>query len=267
LSDEHLHPERWKYTTASTLPTIASGNEKKLLELWKQRIGAMPLPDYTDDLAVNVGRELEPFMCRWIERTEGVEITERQRFVVHPEHKWFAATLDGVIGDAIYEGKVYNGYDIDEAIKGWTWQVLGAMRARSLSRGLIYALHHNSRLVRVEIDPETVGAFSETEMWQRAAAFQLCVDTLSPPSPLPELVPPEKWRSIDLRQATDDNWVHAIRPHLDVFTNTHAHAELNKRAREDAKALLPDDVGKAQWHGITLKRSRNGAVRFDTEAA
>jgi hypothetical protein len=48
-----------------------------------------------------------------------------------------------------------------------------------------------------------------------------------------------------------------------IFQRTRAaHAE-HERAKNELKALMPEDAREATGHGIRAKRSKSGAVSFD----
>jgi hypothetical protein len=48
-----------------------------------------------------------------------------------------------------------------------------------------------------------------------------------------------------------------------LFRNTHAAYLEHERAKNELKALVPEDAKQAVGHGIRAKRSKIGAVSFD----
>lgn len=266
-----LSPQREFKTTASQAPIICAGSNSDRLDLFLERIGEKPPPDFTDNLAVQLGKLVEPFLLDWLQRTQSKWITERQRFVPHPSLPWCAATLDGVWPDAdggveVVEVKHCGPWrKRKEIVKFYTPQVCVQMACRQASRGHLAVLQGNAQIDVYEIAPPEDYL---KEMWAALAAFQLCVDTLTPPHPMPEpLLPPDMWKSIDLNTLENPlpNWAGAIMPALVTWGATKESFDLNEQARADIKALLPGDVGELFWNDITLTRNRRGAVTIKRE--
>lgn len=262
-----LSPERARMTTASMAPLIVHGSAAEQFQHWMERTAQVPPPDLTNNFPVQWGKHGEPFVLDWIERSSGIEITERQRFVKHPSLSWLGCTLDGYrpFDDAVVECKILNPFTSAKTIgndKGFLEyympQLIVQMVCRCARIGLLAVQQGNSppQLFNVPIDPTY-----ETFVLERLAAFQQCVDTRTPPGPAPDApVPPERWRSIDLDAQQLTNAEHALKPLLERWRDTKAvHAE-HEQAKKDIKTLLPDDVGRVSYGTMEIKRSRNGAV-------
>jgi hypothetical protein len=52
-----------------------------------------------------------------------------------------------------------------------------------------------------------------------------------------------------------------------MFRNTRDAFLDHERARNELKALMPEDAKEAIGHGVRAKRSKSGAVSFDVLAA
>ena len=61
----------------------------------------------SDNLIVQLGVATEPLNRTWYERNAGRAVTDVQRWVRHPVHRYLAATLDGFVNDldAVFEAK------------------------------------------------------------------------------------------------------------------------------------------------------------------
>lgn len=90
---------------ASDAKDLATG---KLRDLWLMATGRLPRPDLSGVLAVQLGKELEPFHVRWFERRYRWPVSNQQLKVLHPSLPMHA-TLDGTLalGNCVlpWEGK------------------------------------------------------------------------------------------------------------------------------------------------------------------
>ena len=258
-----LSPKRNGRITGSDGPVICNGNAADLLDLWLVKTGQKEPEDLSDHLPAALGKHVEPFIREWVQKTEGAEITENNRLVEHPTLPWACTTLDGYMArdDAVTEFKFCVPWrKRAEIIKWYTPQVCMQISCRGSARGYLYVLQGIAHIDRYEIDP---GDDYYRQMWERLAAFQLCVSTLTPPVPLPApLTPPEQYRSVDFRTAEEPlpNWMAAIEPALKLWAETKDHYDQNEIARADIKALLPGDVGELVWNELMLTRNRRGVI-------
>jgi hypothetical protein len=256
-----LSPQRENFTTASQAPTIVLGTDAERYALWQERVGEIAPPDFTDNLPVQLGKFCEPFIIGWVERTSRHAITERQHFIKH-ESLPLAATLDGyrAFDDAVVEAKLQNPFgDRRETIVKFTPQVLVQQRCRKATRGVLEVLR-GFTLEEFEI---SIDASYEREVFDRLIAFQRCVDTMTPPSALPEkaLVPPDLWRTVDLAKAVPvPNWGMPMIQTLRLWSDTKEAARLHDQSKRDVKDLLPDDVGEVLFGDLSVRRAKNGAV-------
>lgn len=263
-----LSPDREFKTTASQAPTIVNGTSMDVLQLWLERTGQAEPPDFSRDLAVQLGKYLESFILDWMERAQQRRITRRQEFVRHPTLPWLSSTVDGVDEEQgiVMEVKVIGPFrKRHEFIRWYTPQLLVQMDCLGLHRADLCVLQTNDRIDRY---PANITEDYRKEVYARLSAFQLCVDTMTPPVAMPELVPPEQWRTVDLASSNPlPNWGHAMMPTLRLWSDTRDTALLHKAANDDIKALLPDDVGEVLFNDITVKRNRAGAVSIKKDEA
>ncbi len=63
--------------------------------------------DLSDNLIVQLGTITEELNRTWYQRQTGQTIKDVQKRVRHPNHKWMAATLDGIVEPtgAVFEAK------------------------------------------------------------------------------------------------------------------------------------------------------------------
>jgi hypothetical protein len=72
--------------------------------------------DLSGDLLVQLGGVTEHLNRRWYEKNTGQAVTEVQRQVFHPIHRWLAATLDGRVEamGAVFEAKFMLPWNFSE---------------------------------------------------------------------------------------------------------------------------------------------------------
>lgn len=83
--------------TASRVACLMTGDEAKILDLWREMVGdpAHVPEDLNGVWAVRLGELTEPLNLEWYERRTGKPVTRRGEVVVHPIVTWAACTLDG----------------------------------------------------------------------------------------------------------------------------------------------------------------------------
>ena len=267
-----LSPDRAAMTTASAAPIICAGNSPEeqaaRLKLWRERIGEIERDDLSDNFAVQWGKYCEPFVLDWIEQSERAIIGERQRWCPHPTLPKIGATLDGYRAwdAAVIEVKVLSPFTAaKEFYPYYAPQVACQMACRGATRGFLAVQQGNSppQLFEVLADKSYID-----EVLARMSAFQICVDTRSPPGPVPPApVPAERWRVVSLDTDVAENWAPEMREKLAYWKHTREHALKHEGYKKEIKALLPDDVGRVTFLTYTIKRARNGAVTIMEDAA
>ena len=96
---------RRQFLGGSDARIIMSPDESALIRLWKEKRGEAEPEDLSDNLIVQLGVATEPLNRTWYERNAGRAVTDVQRWVRHPVHRYLAATLDGFVNalDAVFE--------------------------------------------------------------------------------------------------------------------------------------------------------------------
>lgn len=251
-------------TTASQFPTLMMGGPDEINELFLKRIGEIPWPDLSDNWDVQRGVHDEPFVLDWHQdKFVGHPLVERGRVVVHPEFDHFAATLDAYCAetDTVYEVKSTRTKP-EWFLPFYTSQVLMQMLCRQASRGVLLISQWAGEPVEYEIEYDEAYA---SEMLERGHAFQLCVQALRAPYPLPPVVPPEKMRTINLDQETP-NWAGEMKAHIDCWVQSCTAATQHDEAAAAIRRLVPADCGRLVCGSFQIKRDKRGALRIGTAA-
>src|SRR6516162_9848379 len=89
------HAQRRSFIGGSDARIIMGEDEAALVRLWRKKRGEAEPEDLSGDLLVQLGTVTEPLNRHWYEKNTGQVVTEVQRQVFHPVHRWMATTLDG----------------------------------------------------------------------------------------------------------------------------------------------------------------------------
>jgi predicted phage-related endonuclease len=108
--------ERRAFIGGSDARIIMGDDEAALLQLWKEKRGEVDPEDFSGDLLVQLGAVTEQLNRHWYEKNTGQVVTEVQRQVFHPVHRWMAATLDGQVEAtaAVFEAKFMLPWNFSE---------------------------------------------------------------------------------------------------------------------------------------------------------
>ena len=106
-NSEKARSDRRGFIGGSDARIIMSPDEAALIRLWKEKRGEAEPEDLSGNLVVQLGVATEALNQTWYERNTGRAVTDVQRWVRHPVHRYLAATLDGFVNDldAVFEAK------------------------------------------------------------------------------------------------------------------------------------------------------------------
>lgn len=100
--------ERLKKITGSDASIICSVSRYCTpYQLWRYKVGLDIEEDISDKPAVKAGIMLEDAVRNWFTDVTGKKVETDDEFLIHPEHEWMAANIDGrIVGEnAIFEAK------------------------------------------------------------------------------------------------------------------------------------------------------------------
>lgn len=232
---------------------------EQLLKWWECKVGLRD-PD-PPSWAMRLGSLVGDAIVDEYARQTGNEIVKRQEVVPSPVNKRFRSTLDGydIHRNAVIEAKFASPFfDREQIFATYYPQVAMQMHCTDASCGYLVIAQGTSDPFDIECVRE---AAYEAVLLERAAAMLLCIDTLTPPVAIisPSIVPPEKWRTVDLERE-DPNWRDEMIEQLVLYHDTRDQADANDAAGKAAKALVPDDVGKVLVGGYAISRNKKGTL-------
>lgn len=241
--------------TASRVACLMTGDEKEVLNLWREMVGDPDWKpeDLSDNWPVQLGSTTEGLNLDWYERKYGA-VTRRGEVVIG-EPDWMAATLDGWSSGFPIECKHVGGFEkFDTIIERYQpqmqWQML-VTRARECALSVIMGASEP----RIEMVPFNGDYAAELE--RRALQFMQCVWNLTPPSPLPPVAAPEpvvKLKTYDMHG--DNLWGSEAA----IWLENRSAMKLCQFAEKELKSMVPVDAARAHGHGVEIKRDRAGRL-------
>ena len=264
LETAHIYakPGRRGFIGGSDARIIMGTDEGALVRLWREKRGEAEPPDYTDNLLVQLGVTTEPLNRRWFEKTTGQVIKKVQTWIRHPVLRWMAATLDGVVdgSGAVFEAKFMLPWSFSEeaAAEKHMPQVQHNMWVANATGAVLSIITGGGKWVEIRLSTDPLYQHllltAEKKFWrcvQNGEVPRLC--GIEPPRPRIEAV-----RLIDM--SGSNAWAEFA----SVFRRTRKAYLEHENAKTELKSLMPEDAKEAVGHGIRARRSKSGAVSFDT---
>jgi predicted phage-related endonuclease len=256
----HL-PNRNAFIGGSDARIIMGDNEADLVRLWREKRGEVEPEDLSDNLLVQLGTVTEELNRRWYQRNTGSAVRDVQRRIVHPVHRWMAATLDGRVdpGGAVFEAKFMLPWNFSEevAAEKHMAQLQHNMWVTASRTAVLSIITGGGKWVEITIpaDPlyQHLLLTAEKKFWR-------CVESGEPPRlfgvepPRPRLA---AVRVVDM--SASNAWAELA----GIFRRTRAAHLEHDAAKTELKKLVPEDAREATGHGLRAKRSRSGAVSFE----
>jgi len=256
-----LEVNRRAFIGGSDARIIMGQDEAELVRLWREKRGELEPENYADNLIVQLGNATEDLNRHWYQRCTGQTITQIQKHLRHPIHKWMAATLDGVAEPtgAVFEAKFMLPWNFSEdvAAQKHMAQLQHNMWVTAARTAVLSIITGGGKWVEMTIpaDPlyQHLLLTAERKFWR-------CVQDGTPPRlfgidpPRPRL---EAVRTVDM--SGSNVWAELA----NLYRITRSAALEHDRAKTELKALVPEDAKEALGHGVRAKRSKSGAISFE----
>ena len=258
--------DRRYFIGGSDARIIMGDDETDLLRLWREKRGEAEPQDFSRNLIVQLGVVTENLNRRWYECNTGLTVKDAQKRLVHPVHKWMAATVDGIVeaNGAVYEAKFMLPWSFSEeaAAEKHMAQLQHNMWVANTRNSVLSIITGGGKWIEIKISADPLYQHllltAEKKFWR-------CVQSgeaprlfgLEPPKPRLEAV-----RVVDM--SASNSWAELAV----LYRQTKAAYEQHEASKADLKKLVPDDAREAAGHGLRAKRSKSGAISFETiEAA
>jgi predicted phage-related endonuclease len=258
------YESRRSFIGGSDARIIVGRDETALIRLWREKRGEAEPEDLSDNLVVQLGAATEDLNRSWYERNAGRRVKDVQRQVRHSAIPWMAATLDGIVEgiEAVFESKFMLPWSFSEeaAAEKHMAQLQHNMWVTHLRTSVLSIITGGGKWVEITIpvDPLYLSVLvsAEKKFWRCVQSGEVPhLINAEPPRPRLAAV-----RIVDM--SSSNSWADFAA----MFRNTrHAFLE-HERAKNELRALMPEDAKEAIGHGVRAKRSKSGAVSFDVLA-
>jgi hypothetical protein len=253
--------DRRQFIGGSDARIIMSPDEAALIRLWKEKRGEAKGEDLSGNLVVQLGAATEALNQTWYERNTGRAVTDVQRWVRHPVHRYLAATLDGFVNDldAVFEAKFMLPWSFSEeaAAEKHMAQLQHNMWVTNARSAVLSIINGGGKWVEMTVPAD---ALYQHFLVTAERRFWRCVQTGDTPRPY-GVEPPrpriEAVRVVDMSES--NSWAEFA----GLFCATRPAFLDHERAKSELKALMPEDAKEASGHGVRAKRSKSGAISFD----
>jgi predicted phage-related endonuclease len=253
--------DRRLFIGGSDARIIMGNDEAALLRLCKEKRGEVDPEDLSGDLLVQLGSVTEELNRHWYEKNSGQVITDVQRRLFHPVHRWMAATLDGRVEamGAVFEAKFMLPWNFSEegAAEKHIAQLQHNMWVTASRTAVLSIITGGGKWVEMTIpaDPlyQHLLLTAERKFWR-------CVQSGESPH-LFGIEPPRP--RIDAVRSVDMSGSNAWAEFANIYRLTRPAALDHDRAKTELKALVPEDAREAAGHGVRAKRSKSGAISFE----
>jgi YqaJ-like viral recombinase domain len=254
-------PDRRQFIGGSDARIIMSPEEAALIRLWREKRGEAESEDLSGNLIAQLGVATEALNRTWYERNTGWVVTDVQRWVRHPVHRYLAATLDGFVNDldAVFEAKFMLPWSFSEeaAAEKHMAQLQHNMWVTNARSAALSIITGGGKWIEMTVPAD---ALYQHFLITAERRFWRCVQTGETPRPY-GIEPPrprvEAVRVVDM--SGSNSWAEFA----GVFCATRSAFIDHERAKAELKALMPEDAKEATGHGVRAKRSKSGAVSFD----
>jgi predicted phage-related endonuclease len=258
---EKSYDDRRSFIGGSDARIIMGSDETALIRLWREKRGDAEPEDLSSNLLVQLGTATEALNRTWYERNTGRAIRDVQRRVKHSAIPWMGATLDGVVEKtgAVFESKFMLPWSFSEeaAAEKYVAQLQHNMWVTHLRTSVLSIITGGGKWVEITIplDPLYLSVLvsAEKKFWRCVQSGETPhLINAEPPRPRIEAI-----RIVDM--SSSNSWAEFAA----VFRNTRDAFLDHERAKNELKALMPEDAKEAIGHGVRAKRSKSGAVSFD----
>jgi len=252
---------RRSFIGGSDARIVMGSDEAALVRLWREKRGEAEREDLSGNLIVQLGAATEDLNRSWYERNTGRRVTDVQRHVKHSAIPWMAATLDGIVEgiEAVFEAKFMLPWSFSEeaAAEKYSAQLQHNMWVTHLRSSVLSIITGGGKWVEIAIpmDPLYLSVLVSAEK-----KFWRCVQSGETPHLINAEQPRPRIEAIRIvGMSASNSWAEFAA----LFRNTREAFLDHERAKNELKALMPEDVKEAIGHGVRGKRSKSGAVSFD----
>ena len=235
---------------------ILSGDEERIVQLWREKRGLAEPEDLSCVLPVMLGNWTEAFNRQWFERETGLLVGDVGASLVSRDLAWRRCTLDGFVKlkQAVFEAKHTGAFSkSDDVLKRYMPQLQHNMAVTGADLAILSVIYGNHRW---EIHEVAADWLYQEELLIAETRFWHCVVSGEVPIPPPVPVPPRPVGTREMCLEGNNAWAAAANDWLECRGAAKRHAV----AATTLKGLVEADVARAFGHGIEIRRSKAGAL-------
>lgn len=253
--------DRRAFIGGSDARVIMGDDQDDLIRLWREKRGEIAPENLSQNLVVQLGTVTEELNRSWYQRTTGQAVTDIQKRVRHPVHRWMAATLDGIVEltGAVFEAKFMLPWAFTEeaAAEKHMAQLQHNMWVIAARSSVLSIITGGGKWVEITVhaDPlyQHLLLTAEKKFWR-------CVQSGEPPVLFGIETPRPRLAAVKVVDMTASNlWADCAATYLRTRA---AHGE-HELVKAELKKLMPEDAKEAIGHGLRAKRAKSGAISFD----
>lgn len=258
---EFANGSRRHFIGGSDARLIMGDDLGAITRLWREKRGETAPADLSHDLVVQLGSITENLNRTWYERQSGNVVQDVQRQVLHPVHRWMAATLDGRVSGtgAVFEAKFMLPWSFSEeaAARKHMAQLQHNMWVTGASSAVLSIITGGGKWLEIQVRADPL---YQHLMFVAERKFWRCVQSGEPPHLFGVEAPRVPQSAVKIADMSTSNaWATLAATYLQT---RRAH-ESHERTKAELKALIPEDVKEASGHGVRAKRSKSGAISFE----
>lgn len=234
--------------------TLSSGDDDRIMRLWREKRGETQPDDLSDVLAVQMGSFTEPLNRSWFTKQTGRAVTHDGDHRMSLDEPFMLCNLDGLTdnGATVWEGKHLSAFTKeDDALARYLPQLTHNMIVCGLKRAVLSCFFGNAKFAcfDVALDPIYAAQLiaAERDFWE-------CVETGRAPVAVYVAAPVEPIRTADMTGRND--WAAAAAD----WIRTRQTAQDHTAAAKALKGMVEADVIRAFGHGLEIKRDKRGAL-------
>jgi predicted phage-related endonuclease len=254
--------ERRSFIGGSDARIIMGSDESALLNLWREKRGEIEPEDLSGNLVVQLGVVTEHLNRQWFQRNTGQAIKDIQKRIKHPVVRWMGATLDGMIEatGAVFEAKFMLPWSFSEqgAAQKYLPQLQHNMWVTNSTTSVLSVITGGGKWVEIAVPADSL---YHHLLFTAEKKFWRCVESGEPPRLFGIEPPPpriEAARVVDM--SSSNSWAEFAAQ----FRESRSAYLQHEHAKAELKSLMPDDAREAVGHGVRARRSKSGAVSFET---
>lgn len=252
---EEWHKERRLGIGGSDAGKVYAGEWR---DLWLEKTGRNPPEDLSNNLAVAMGTWTEALNRYWFQEQMGKAVTVFPDAIPHRHIHFMRANLDGYIKaeSAVFEAKHVGAYIKDEeVVSRYYAQAQHLMEVAGAPVCYLSVFFGNSRWAWFDVhrDEEFIAELiaKEREFWGYVERDEMPPDVAAGPA---VEIAFDTMREVDL--SASNAWCSFA---ADWLKHRHT-AKLFDTATKELKAMVEADVKLAHGGGVTVSRSKAGAL-------